>query len=342
MRFTRVFLAAFMLVLALAAGVGAAQGTQAAGREFFVSPSGSNHSPGSKAQPFATLEHALAQLGAGDTLWVRGGSYHERLINPRLAPGTQDTPIRVQAWPEDIQRPVVVGLFWVKNPVWVDFQGINVTWSDENAADEHMVKFSGGHHWSFTDAEVWGARSHAAILVTGESSHWLLSGLYVHDTHPTNDTNQDHLIYISRGAHHGVIERCVLVNSENGRAVKIGAPSADDPAPHAIQVRYNTMANNLGPSNVQLSHGAHDVEVHHNVMQRPGQGRENVTGYKLTGSDNVVRDNIVWESDGPVQPIPGLIDGGGNVVADPMFADPSGGNYAVMNSVVSDYGHAGS
>ena len=44
-------------------------------RTLYVSPTGSNANAGSATAPWQTLRHALAQLQAGDTLYLRGGVY---------------------------------------------------------------------------------------------------------------------------------------------------------------------------------------------------------------------------------------------------------------------------
>ena len=46
----------------------------------------------------------------------------------------------------------------------------------------------------------------------------------MHDTYASNDTNQDHLIYVSE-AFNGVIQNSLLVNSPNGRGVKLARPT---------------------------------------------------------------------------------------------------------------------
>src|SRR5690242_12496232 len=49
---------------------------------FYVSPSGSDAAgtPGTITQPFRTVAHGEAALTqAGDTLFIRAGSYHERV-----------------------------------------------------------------------------------------------------------------------------------------------------------------------------------------------------------------------------------------------------------------------
>jgi hypothetical protein len=306
---------------------------------YYVAPGGQDDAPGSFEEPFGTFSHALAQIRAGDRLYARGGVYEERVIDLPIRPGTSENPIWVQAWPGDPELVVIEGLIWIWEPIHVHFTGINVTWSDQNNRREHMVKFTGGHDWTFRDAEVWDARSYAAILVTDESADWILSGLYVHDTHPANGEQQDHLIYISGGAHDGLIERCVLANSPNGRAIKIGAPSEDGPHPYGIEVRYNTMYNNLGPSNVQVSYAASDVFIHHNVMQRSGDDRASVTGFDFSGENIVVSENVLWETEGPTSDDDGIVDAGDNLVVNPELADPDGGDFRPLNDDIPEAGH---
>jgi len=55
---------------------------------FFVSPTGSNANPGTFVLPFKTIQHALNVANQpGDTIEVRGGTYHEKISFPNS--GTQ-------------------------------------------------------------------------------------------------------------------------------------------------------------------------------------------------------------------------------------------------------------
>ncbi|HVN49019.1 MAG TPA: DUF1565 domain-containing protein, partial [Bacteroidota bacterium] len=45
------------------------------GNVYFVSPSGSDTNPGTFAQPLLTISAAIAKAAAGDTIYVRGGTY---------------------------------------------------------------------------------------------------------------------------------------------------------------------------------------------------------------------------------------------------------------------------
>lgn len=44
--------------------------------EFFVAPNGDDHNPGTKERPFATVQRAQSAVKAGDTVYLRGGTYH--------------------------------------------------------------------------------------------------------------------------------------------------------------------------------------------------------------------------------------------------------------------------
>ena len=57
----------FMIALAIPNVVSA--------RDIYVSPTGDNSNPGTRAQPLGTLFHAMANLSAGDTLFVMPGVY---------------------------------------------------------------------------------------------------------------------------------------------------------------------------------------------------------------------------------------------------------------------------
>jgi parallel beta-helix repeat protein len=57
----------------------------ASGGSYFVSPSGNDSSSGSKEAPFKTFAKAVNSLQPGDTLYIMGGTYKERLVVPKVA-----------------------------------------------------------------------------------------------------------------------------------------------------------------------------------------------------------------------------------------------------------------
>jgi len=72
----------------------ARKGRAPGGAIYFVAPTGSDQSPGSRERPFRTLAKAISVLNPGDTLTLRAGRYHEALDIAELR-GTEDRPITI-------------------------------------------------------------------------------------------------------------------------------------------------------------------------------------------------------------------------------------------------------
>jgi hypothetical protein len=54
--------------------------TAAGATTYYVDDTGSDSNPGTFTLPFGTINYAVDQLTAGDTLYVRGGTYHETVL----------------------------------------------------------------------------------------------------------------------------------------------------------------------------------------------------------------------------------------------------------------------
>ena len=68
------------------------------GAEFFTAPGGNDSNPGTLDRPFATIQHGIKQLSAGDTLYLRGGRYREQVAATGLR-GTEPAPICLRSYP---------------------------------------------------------------------------------------------------------------------------------------------------------------------------------------------------------------------------------------------------
>jgi len=60
-------------------------------RAWYVAVGGNDQDPGTLAKPFATIQHAANLAGAGDTVFIRGGTYHEKVTPARS--GAAGAPI---------------------------------------------------------------------------------------------------------------------------------------------------------------------------------------------------------------------------------------------------------
>ncbi|WP_433187404.1 right-handed parallel beta-helix repeat-containing protein [Actinoallomurus sp. CA-150999] len=70
--------AAASAILTLSGAIGAitaAASSAAAGKVYYVAPTGSDSAAGTQAAPWATIAHAQSVVAAGDTVYLRGGTY---------------------------------------------------------------------------------------------------------------------------------------------------------------------------------------------------------------------------------------------------------------------------
>lgn len=268
---------------------------------FYVSTTGSNSNAGTENAPWRTVEYGLRQLGPGETLFVRGGTYVENIESPSIRDGRPDARITVAAYPGE--RPVVQGLLWLTGADYWTLDGINVTWNPANTSGDHMVKMTRGVGWVFENAEIWNAPSMAGILVygygNGEPSDWVIRGNCIHDIYDfSHGSNKDHNLYINTGvdAGPGLIERNLLFGALNGQNVKLGYGSTPEPGNGTanVTVRFNTMATSLKP--LLVADESHDNLIERNIIL---EGTENyaIRAYQLTGTNNVVTDNIFGNFD---------------------------------------------
>lgn len=328
--------------------------------EFYVAPPPSgaayDHGSGTLDDPWGSIEWAMRQLQAGDTLYVRGGTYVQRIGTPKAyAKGTPSARITVRNYPGE--QPVIKGLFSIfKGGVdyWT-FSGLEVTWDPATGqANETLFRMVDGVGWELTNMVIHGNHSYAAVRVMAETpglaTDWAIRDSCIHSTFPAdqNRVNTDHNIYVGAGnavaPGGGVIERNVVFGAPNGSNVKLGAGSAELPGTAGVVVRNNVLAD--APQNVLVAWKSHNNTIQRNLLIRTDNGTwsqpwyPNIRGFRVSGSGNVAlinggfgADTVISNHNDSPQPIADL---GGNVR---LGADaPAGRTCAALRDYAQDLG----
>ena len=69
--------------------------------DYYVATNGNDTHPGSKTEPWKTIQHAADTLQPGDTVYIRGGVYRE-CVQPGRGGTSEDKRITFKAYPGEI------------------------------------------------------------------------------------------------------------------------------------------------------------------------------------------------------------------------------------------------
>ena len=141
---------------------------------YYVAPGGSDANPGTETAPWATIQHAADVLRPGDTVYVRGGVYHET-VEVNVSGSEESGYVVFRNYPGE--TPVLDGM-------GLDSSDGITALTIEN---RHHVTIQGLEIRNYTTAARY--RTAIGILVTGSSHHIRLLDNDLHhiETHATPD-----------------------------------------------------------------------------------------------------------------------------------------------------------
>lgn len=125
MRATRYLLLSVVILWQAAAGVGSAS-------EYCVDPGGSDTNPGTEAGPWKTIQKAADTLVAGDTVYIKAGTYHERVMPKNSGtPGQYITYAAYRGHEVNVDGAGLApaswtGLFHLKDKSWIRVSGFRI------------------------------------------------------------------------------------------------------------------------------------------------------------------------------------------------------------------------
>lgn len=276
------------------------------GNVYWVATNGNDGAAGTQAAPWKDLRTAMERLRAGDTLFVKPGTYAPKsgtVTRPRLSPGTATRRITVQAANDQVY---IQGQIAIDDPAYWTFDGLNVggggrVFQPGGANAQYLMAVRGGVGWTVRNSRIccWG--TYGVVHIYGTPRDWTFSHNMVWSNPGRGQqSDTDHLIYVStdRGSGPGYIERNILAGATNGANIKLGGPAPDTPnaGTAGVSVRRNTFFG--AHNNIRLAFEASGSFIEDNIMLNATssypQGPASVQPYCLNGRGNATREDLWW------------------------------------------------
>ena len=175
----------------------------------YVAPGGDDAHEGTSAAPWATIQHAAEVLAPGNTVYVRGGVYHEQVvvsvsgsqaggyITFTNAPG--ETPILDGTGITSPDGPVAIHIVGQHYLTFHGFEIRNYTTTHPNAVPAGFLIAGAAHHLRLLDNHIHHIETHAPLdaQLLGADAHGV--AFYGDDESPLHDVwfsgnEVDHLV----------------------------------------------------------------------------------------------------------------------------------------------------
>jgi parallel beta-helix repeat protein len=229
-------------------------------------------------------------MGAGDTLYVRAGTYAEAIDSTliTLPTGTSwSNAPRIAAYGSEkvtLTRGGKSVVLNFQNPYvkYIIFDGFVI---DASGAENGIKIQNRAHHVRIQDCEVKDAEGQGILITGGTSTHHnQILDCNVHDN--GKDRGLDHGIYIA--ASDNLVEDC---NVHHNLAFGIHVYVGTSPTAHRNIIRGNKSHHN-GTTGILIGSGTGNVASENTVYSNGRNGIQ--VGYKAT--DNKVSNNTIYDN----------------------------------------------
>lgn len=278
---------------------------------YYVSKAGSDSNSGTEGSPFLTVNRGVAQLSAGDTLYVKSGTYDEAFIN-NLPSGTSwSNPVRIAAYPGHTvwmsptsNNPTFV-VEVTQNQKYIEFDGINMNGSAAQYAVIKIEGWSGGnpHHLRFKNAQVIGDAAHynQTIILVASAPNIIGGNEFINlRVYAGGATDFDHAFYVQSG--NNLFDGLDISNFTGG-GIHLYNGYGYDHANNVVRncVIHDGRATASGQRHwgVIVANGAVNAKIYNNVFYNiPNEGGSSAGIRVFTGSATEVYNNTSYGNGG--------------------------------------------
>jgi parallel beta-helix repeat protein len=242
---------------------------------FYLATNGSDSNSGSKSSPWKNLYTSIKKLGAGDTLYVREGTYtfgDENIIDRH---GTASNPITIKAYPGE--TPTFKGnttqsiFMWFRNAGYINVSGLTI-YGDPSAASNvshggAVFQYTGDTYGiDITNNDIygssaWAATMHIFYVGAGTVRDLTISGNLMDGRgsdgagyHAYHDPNGTHILVANNTIRN--FDQCVMIWSDTSSLVL-----RDNKIDHCrIGIRYHNSNGTLLDGNTVTSASESAIE----------------------------------------------------------------------------------
>jgi hypothetical protein len=264
-------------------------------RHYFVAPTGDDAHSGLQATtPFATIQHALDLVAAGDTIHLAAGDYFENLTSATA--GRADAPITLMGPPDAVLRGTgeASAAFYLTHDYYT-LTGFTID-------------------GLFGDPETKDGYTQKLLYVQGKGVKSGVTGLRV--LHMRFQNAGGECLRLRYFAQHneiaystfqvcGLLDFVFAEGGKNGEAIYIGTsadqwedgknPTADPDGSHHNWVHHNVM-DTRGNECVEIKEGGYANLIEHNLCT--GQLDPDSAGIGARGNKNIIRYNTIYSNVG--------------------------------------------
>jgi parallel beta-helix repeat protein len=329
--------------------------TSAASATFYVAPGGSDSSAGSETQPFATIKRGLQALQPGGTLYLRAGTYAERVDSNTLTipAGTSwSSAVTVASYPGEIAvlRPGSGGAVLNLAHSYIKYLVFDRLELDAAGLDYAVSLNNGANHVRFQSCEIRNSSLDGIILAYGSGSTTYNEFLKL-TVHETGLSGRGHGMYIMTS--NNLVEGCEFYNA-NRFGVQIYNGYSGERADNNV-VRGNKFHNcgsgALSGGGITIGCGSGNA-AYNNVLWSNLAGIDTIWGapantkiynntvYGSTGqgitigadtSGVKVVNNIAYRNGGDIVDYASGTQKSNNVTVNPGFSNPAAGDFKLLS-----------
>lgn len=295
--------------------------------EYFVAPDGSDSADGTFGTPWRTLTHAAATAAAGDSVFLRGGTYSQRVVFTRS--GTPSAPIVFRSQPGEaaildgtsLALPTGWAPFlWLSGVSHVTLQGLeirNLTTATKNSVPIGILVSGAGsgvrilsnfiHHIETRVTSTSGGDAHG-IAIYGDASTPRTATTIAHNTLADLKLGSSEALVLNGNVDGFVVEDNTVIRCNNIGIDAIGhegtSPDTSSDAARNGVIRRNTVSDITSRGNPAYGQdrsaggiyidGGRDILVERNTVSRCDIGIELASEHAGKGTTGVrVRNNLI-------------------------------------------------